>query len=119
METPADYFACATQHLVRGIQLESRAALDRAEAELATPGLNAVLIGMADLALSAGLPLTDPALRGRRPVRPGDRAQHDQQVDDEPADRDGGPDQVIGRAAHRGSSRPLSLGGGRCDERTV
>jgi hypothetical protein len=38
-------------------------------------------------------------------------------VDDEPADRDDRPDQVIGRPAHHGSSRSLTLG--RCDERTA
>ena len=56
--------------------------------------------------------------RSRRPVRPSDRAQHGQQADNEPADRDDRPDQVIGRPAHHGSSRSLTLGG-RCDERTA
>ena len=41
--------------------------------------------------------------RGRRPVRPSDRAQPGQQVDEEPAGRDGHRDQVIRRPAHDGS----------------
>ena len=41
--------------------------------------------------------------RGRRAVRPGDRAKHGKQVDGEHADRDDRPDQIIGRTGHHGS----------------
>ena len=63
LEPSADYLARGTNNLIRGIQLESREALVRAEAVLDTPGVNAALVGMADLSLSAGLPMTDPGLQ--------------------------------------------------------
>ena len=46
---------------------------------------------------------TQATPRGRRPVRPGDRTEHGQQVDDEHADRDDRHDQVMGRIGHDGS----------------
>lgn len=45
-------------HIVRGIQLEDRGALEDVEAILDTPGLSAVFLGLGDLSLSAGLPAT-------------------------------------------------------------
>ncbi|MGY4501709.1 2-keto-3-deoxy-L-rhamnonate aldolase RhmA [Bradyrhizobium sp. GM24.11] len=48
--------------IVRGIQIEDRDALEAIEAIAATPGLNAVFIGMGDLALSTGLPPSHPEI---------------------------------------------------------
>ena len=63
LKSSPDYLAHGSANLIRGIQLESREALTRAEAVLGTPGVNAALIGMADLSLSTGLPMTDPGLQ--------------------------------------------------------
>ena len=63
LKTPADYIAHGKHNIIRGVQLESREALLRATAILDTPGVNAALIGMADLSLSTGLPAGDVELQ--------------------------------------------------------
>lgn len=52
----ATYLSHGRDGVVRGIQIEDREALQAIEAIAATPGLNAVFIGMGDLSLSTGLP---------------------------------------------------------------
>ncbi len=49
--------------IVRAIQLEELAALERAEQLLDAPGVNAAFIGYGDLGLSSGLTAADPKLQ--------------------------------------------------------
>ena len=56
------YLAHAERGLTRCVQLENREALDDVDPILDTPGLTAVLIGLADLTLSTGLAADDPAI---------------------------------------------------------
>ena len=61
MRSNAEYLSRG-RDIIRGVQIESRGGLAESEAILSTFGLNAVLIGMADLALSSGLAPDDPGL---------------------------------------------------------
>ncbi len=56
------YLAHGKDRVVRGIQIEDREALHAIEAIAATPGLNAMFIGMGDLSLSTGLPSNHPEI---------------------------------------------------------
>lgn len=59
MET---YLSHGRDHVVRGIQIEDRDALEAIEAIADIAGLNAVFIGMGDLALATGLPSNHPEI---------------------------------------------------------
>lgn len=52
-----------SRNIVRAIQLEELAALERAEQLLDAPGVNAAFIGYSDLGLSSGLTAEDPKLQ--------------------------------------------------------
>ena len=54
-----DYTAHANENILSIIQIESKIAVERAEELLATPGLDAVLVGPWDLALSLGVDPSD------------------------------------------------------------
>ena len=67
-DSMANYLRQGHDNVVRGIQIEDRAALEDIDAIVATPDLSAVFIGTGDLGLSTGLPATHPeidALIGR------------------------------------------------------
>jgi 4-hydroxy-2-oxoheptanedioate aldolase len=53
--TLAEYVAAANESILVAVQIETRAGVDAAEGILATPGLDAVVIGPTDLALSLGV----------------------------------------------------------------
>ena len=61
----AGYFARANDEVLVVIMLEHRDAIERADAILATPGIDAAMIGPYDLSASMGLPgqLTHPAVQ--------------------------------------------------------
>jgi len=54
-----DYTRHANEHILSIIQIESKTAVERADELLATPGLDGVLVGPWDLALSLGVDPSD------------------------------------------------------------
>ena len=58
--TLLEYTRHANEHILSIIQIESKTAVERADELLATPGLDAVLVGPWDLALSLGVDPSDP-----------------------------------------------------------
>lgn len=65
----SDYTTWIDEQLFVAVQIESMAAVENAEAIMATPGIDGCWIGPADLALSLGFHPNDPAA-----VEPGERA---------------------------------------------
>lgn len=65
MRAAADYLRSGNSEVRVIPQLESRLALDNASAIAAMDGVDAVFIGVADLALDMGLSTTDPAVIDR------------------------------------------------------
>lgn len=59
----AEYLRFGDEEVMRGVQLEDRAAIEAADEILAVPGLNGVFLGMGDLQLSSGLPEPDPSIQ--------------------------------------------------------
>lgn len=57
-----DYLRNGNENVILIAQLESRTAMENAAAIAGTEGIDAVMVGPADLAVSSGLPLGDPAL---------------------------------------------------------
>lgn len=55
-----EYTRHANENILAIIQIESKTAVERADELLATPGLDAVLVGPWDLALSLGVEPSDP-----------------------------------------------------------
>lgn len=55
-----EYTRHANENLLAIIQIESKTAVERADELLSTPGLDAVLVGPWDLALSLGVEANDP-----------------------------------------------------------
>jgi 2-keto-3-deoxy-L-rhamnonate aldolase RhmA len=58
-----EYLRFGDEEVLRAVQLEERAAIERVEEILDIPGLNGVFLGMGDLQLSSGLPQHDPQLQ--------------------------------------------------------
>ncbi|MDY7084879.1 MAG: aldolase/citrate lyase family protein [Actinomycetota bacterium] len=59
----SEYLRFGDEEVLRAVQLEERAAVERAEEILDVPGLNGVFLGMGDLGLSSGLPASDPSIQ--------------------------------------------------------
>jgi 2-dehydro-3-deoxyglucarate aldolase/4-hydroxy-2-oxoheptanedioate aldolase len=59
----AEYLRFGDEEVLRGVQLEERAAIEAVEEILDVPGLNGVFLGMGDLQLSSGLPEADPSIQ--------------------------------------------------------
>jgi len=62
LEPTVDYLERGVHGVVRAVQVESLEGLERGDEILATPFLDAALIGFADLSQSTGLPPDDPGL---------------------------------------------------------
>ncbi|MBM2614859.1 2-dehydro-3-deoxyglucarate aldolase [Actinoplanes sp. LDG1-06] len=58
-----EYLRFGDEEVMRAVQLEERAALERVDQILDVPGLNGVFLGMGDLGLSSGLPASDPSIQ--------------------------------------------------------
>jgi 2-keto-3-deoxy-L-rhamnonate aldolase RhmA len=59
----ADYLDWGDSQVMRGVQLEDRAAIENVEAIMSVPGLNGVFLGMADLSLSMQRHEDDPEVQ--------------------------------------------------------
>ncbi|MGI5149752.1 HpcH/HpaI aldolase family protein [Plantactinospora sp. CA-294935] len=58
-----EYLRFGDEEVMRGVQLEERAAIEAADGILDVAGLNGVFLGMGDLQLSSGLPQSDPEIQ--------------------------------------------------------